>query len=249
MHARYILSTLIALATIAHGSGVNPYDRVSAVRALHIPKPKAELSPEERRAGYRVLLRGNPDVKEVALTFDDGPHQGKTLRLLETLRSLDVPAAFFVVGKMAVKQSEVLRSISHYGDLVENHTFNHPCLDAMTYAQVRSEYLQCSEIIHQATGTWPAFCRPPGGDFDPLVLKAAHDLGLTTALWTDDPGDFNKLPASEIAKRVIRTARPGGIILLHDGVSQTMQALPTIVRELRAQGYRFVRLDKLAARR
>lgn len=246
--ASFALTMLVATA-LAVANGINPFDRLGAVKALHLPKPKAELTEAEQRAGYKVLVRGNPADREIALTFDDGPHFAKTLQLLEELRLLQVPATFFVVGKMAALQPGVLQEIARYGNLVENHTFNHPCLDAMSYMQVRNEYLACSQVIHRATGRWPAFCRPPGGDFDPLVLKAASDLGLTTALWTDDPGDFNRIPPTQIVKRVVATARPGGIILLHDGLPETMAALPSIVAQLRAKGYRFVRLDHMAAHR
>ncbi len=246
-----MLITAVAFAafgarSIRHASATpGRLTREQIVKELGIAKPRAALTPEEIKAGYLALLKGDPNEKTIALTFDDGPHGLVTDRLLDTLRRYNVKATFFVVGKMAEKHPENVRSEAEDGHLVENHTYDHPCLDALTEAQVSLEYARCSETIFRLTGREPHYCRPPGGDFDPAVLHAATELGLTTTLWTDDPGDYRLIPEATIAARVIATARPGGIILLHDGIRETIEALPAIIDNLRSRGFRFVSVDEL----
>jgi len=219
--------------------------REQIVKLLGISKPTPRMTPEEMKAGYLTLSKGDPNEKTIALTFDDGPHGQKTDQLLDVLKEYHVPATFFVVGKMASKFPANIRREAQEGHLVENHTYDHLCLDALTAQQVKAEYERCSKTIFRLTGHQPRYCRPPGGDFDPAVLQAATDLGLTTTLWTDDPGDFNFLPAEKIRDRVISIARPGGIILLHDGIPGTIAALPEIIEDLRSKGFRFVSIDEL----
>lgn len=248
--ARKMLTALSLAAygalSLHHASAANAgMTREQVVKELGIAKPTNKLTPEEMAKGYLALTKGDPKDKTIALTFDDGPHGPVTDQLIELLKSYHVPATFFVVGKMALKHPDNIRHEADAGDLVENHTFDHPCLDALTEQEVSSEYARCSRVIHSLTGTSPRYCRPPGGDYDDKVLSASTKLGLITTLWTDDPGDYKFLPAETIASHVLYSARPGGIVLLHDGIPETVQALPTIIESLRLRGFRFVTVDQL----
>ncbi|HVT13905.1 MAG TPA: polysaccharide deacetylase family protein [Fimbriimonadaceae bacterium] len=187
--------------------------------------------------------------KTIALTFDDGPHGAKTMELLALLRKLDVKATFFVVGKMVVRNPWIVREEIAQGHEVGNHTFNHPNLDLLSEAQIAREYRACSDAIQWATGIRPKFCRPPGGRFDTDVLRAATDEGMWTVLWTDDPGDFAKPNPKVLIERIDTQMRNGGILLLHDGIPQTLQVLPGLVEGLRKRGYRFVTCSQLLDQR
>ena len=183
--------------------------------------------------------------KTVALTFDDGPHGEKTLELLKVLSDEAVKASFFVVGKQAAFNRQVLRRIRDMGHTIANHSYTHPNLTELSPAAARDEYAACSELIRDVTGQTPRFCRPPGGRTNAAVERAGREEGLRTVYWTVNSRDYTDLPPEEIARKVAGLVRPGGVVLLHGGVTATIEALPAIIRDLRNRGYRFVTLDEL----
>lgn len=208
---------------------------------------RSSVAPPTHRPA--LLSRGIPSSKTIALTFDDGPHPLFTDRLVALLQRERVPATFFVVGKMAERYPDLIRDEARAGDLVENHTFSHVRLTGLPAADVRTEFRACSDVIAAITGRPPQFCRPPGGDTDSKVVAAARSQGLTTVLWTDDPGDYARPGTATIVSRLLSKLSGGGIVLLHDGVEQTMDALPQFIRVARARGFEFVTVDRLTPRR
>jgi len=206
----------------------------------------AQSSREERQGLYLPkLIRGNTHEKLLALTFDDGPHPGFTERLLALLKQENVKATFFVVGKMVEKHPELLKDIVESGNLVGNHTFSHVTLTKIPENEVRAEYEACNDIVQDVTGIRMRFCRPPGGDYDRHVVRAATEQGLTTVLWTDDPGDYASPGTHVIERKTLDRLSNGGIILLHDGIDETMQVLPQIIAYARDHDYKFVTVDQL----
>jgi len=201
------------------------------------------------RGNSLMLLDHAYAPKTIALTFDDGPHGDKTIQLLGVLKQLDVRATFFVVGKMVDRAPWLVREEIALGNEVGNHTYDHLNLDSLTWPEIALEYKRCSDAIERAAGIRPKFCRPPGGRFDTDVLKAAEDEGMWTVLWTDDPGDFALPDPKVLVDRLDRQLKNGGILLLHDGIQETIQVLPQVVQELRKRGYRFVTCSELLADR
>ena len=199
--------------------------------------------------GFLLTLAGAGEAfrldKTVALTFDDGPHGEKTLELLRVLSDEEVKASFFVVGKQAAFNRQVLRRIRDMGHTIANHSYTHPNLTELSPAAARDEYAACSELIRDVTGQTPRFCRPPGGRTNAAVERAGREEGLRTVYWTVNSRDYTDLPPEVIARKVAGLVRPGGVVLLHDGVTATIEALPAIIRDLRNRGYRFVTLDEL----
>jgi peptidoglycan-N-acetylglucosamine deacetylase len=188
---------------------------------------------------YHKLLRGNHAVRAVALTFDDGPHPQFTPRLLDILRKYNVRATFFVVGRMAECCPNLIKMEDAGGHLVANHTYHHVNLTRIPEDEVRVEWQACSDVIKSIIDKDVLFCRPPGGDYDAEVIKAADETGLTTVLWTDDPGDYASPGDKVIETRVLDMISNGGIILLHDGVQQTIDVLPQIIETLQKKGFKF----------
>lgn len=212
-------------------------------------------SPEELRAQdarehlrgrpLAKLTRGNPREKLLALTFDDGPHPQTTEALLAELKRLDVRATFFVIGKMVERHPELLKAIDAGGHLVGNHTFSHVTLTKIPEPNIETEYRANQDLVQSVLGKTMRYCRPPGGDYDATVIRAAEALGLTTVLWTDDPGDYARPGDALIEERTLAKLSNGGIILLHDGVDQTLAILPQVVRYAKSRGFRFVTVDEL----
>jgi peptidoglycan/xylan/chitin deacetylase (PgdA/CDA1 family) len=206
----------------------------------------AQAQREERQGMYLPkLIRGNAREKLIALTFDDGPHLEFTEKLLALLRRENVKATFFVVGKMVEKNPQLLKDIIANGNMVGNHTFSHVMLTKIPVNEIRAEYEACNDIVEDVAGYHMRFCRPPGGDYDRHVVKAATEQGLTTVLWTDDPGDYASPGTHVIEKKTLDRLSNGGIILLHDGIQETLDVLPQIIAYARDHGYRFVTVDEL----
>jgi peptidoglycan/xylan/chitin deacetylase (PgdA/CDA1 family) len=195
------------------------------------------------------FYRGDPSKKQVALTFDDGPHPAWTPKLLAVLKKYHVKATFFVVGMRAEKNPELIRQEVADGHCIANHTYHHNRLAKDPVAMVSAEIQQCSAVIKQITGKAPRFFRPPGGTFDTQVTDTVDSLGYLTVLWTVNTGDFERPTAQVIEDRALRGVRNGAIFLFHDGVPQTIEALPEIITKLRAQGYEFVTIDEMVDQR
>lgn len=237
----------VALVNNATIDNSDRYWRRALEEVDRSPEEIEAQSEREQRQGLNVpkLIRGNPSEKLLALTFDDGPHTKFTTRLLALLRREDVKATFFVVGKMVERHPDLLRAIARDGHLIGNHTFSHVTLTKIPLVEVRAEYEACNDIVEDVTGQQMRFCRPPGGDYDRHVVQAATEQGLTTVLWTDDPGDYASPGTKVIQEQTLKRLSNGGIILLHDGVEQTLQVLPQIIHYARDRGYRFVTVDEL----
>lgn len=194
---------------------------------------------------YHKLFHGDLKKKEIALTFDDGPHPQYTPQLLAILAQAKVKATFFVIGEMADKYPELVLAEQRAGHSIGNHTYHHVNLTKILEPDVATEIKACGEALQRITGQPPRLFRPPGGDYDTGVATASEALGYTIALWTDDPGDYASPGAPVILQRTLKAAGNGGIILLHDGVQQTIDILPQLIATLKQQGYRFVTCDAM----
>lgn len=198
----------------------------------------------------RVLGRLSTDAKQVALTFDDGPNPTATPRVLEALRREQVPATFFLLGKHVERWPELARQVAVDGHALGNHGYHHRKLHARGPGYVRVDLALGTDAIERATNVRPAFFRAPHGFRSPWVNRIARELGQRTIGWTLGVWDSDKPGADAIVRRSVDGCRPGTILLLHDGDgydldgdrTQTAEALPRIIRELRERGYEFVRL-------
>jgi len=191
--------------------------------------------------------------KEIALTFDDGPSI-YTKQILDILSQKNVHATFFVVGQNAKRHPDITKEIVDRGNIIGNHSYNHKIYLMYEPSQKLVDNFNLSEgIIYQITAKKPRFARPPYGLRTPLGSKALQANGYIIAMWNDSTHDYNKEDASQISYSIIKNARPGGIIVLHDGRenkdqldrSNVVKALPLIIDELKKSGYQFVTVDEL----
>lgn len=195
---------------------------------------------------FNKILRGDTRRPQIALTFDDGPHPVYTLQLLNILRRMHTPATFFVVGEQVEKNPGLVRLEVAEGNEVGDHTYDHVNLTLIPPELVAYEVSHCDAVITKATGAPVRFFRPPGGEYNGEVLREVAGHGYITTLWTDDPGDFLKLTPAVIEKRTLAHLENGAIILLHDGIPETLEALPGIIAAARQRGYQFVTVSRLA---
>lgn len=204
-----------------------------------------DLDEVDKGLRFRKLIHGNLRGKEIALTFDDGPHPGYTPEILEILRRENIPATFFLVGSQAEKYPDLVRAELAAGHCVANHTYHHVSLPKIPQLFVADEIKACGDVLRAVTGKAPHLFRPPGGEYNRQVAEASSALGYTMVLWTDDPGDYTSPGEQVILQRTLGKASDGGIILIHDGIRQTINVLPQMIETLKKQGYRFVTVDEM----
>jgi len=187
----------------------------------------------------------------IALTFDAGASGEPTKSILSTLRSQGIRVTFFLTGKWAEKYPALVKSISDDGHEIANHTYSHPDLRKLGADSITEQLDRTDQIIFKLTGqhTAPLFS-PPFGSRDARVLSTAAKAGYSGIYWSLDSWDSVKqgITSREIADRVLERAQAGDIVLLHCGSAATAEALPEIVRELRAQGLQIVTVSELIGR-
>jgi peptidoglycan/xylan/chitin deacetylase (PgdA/CDA1 family) len=201
---------------------------------------KAELMQGLER--YQIE-RGLPWCREVALTFDDGPHPESTPKLLEVLRKYNAKATFFVVGSMARKHPDLVAAEVAEGHAVGNHTYNHRNMTSISPEEAAIELRACGDVLRDITGSPTRLFRPPGGRYSRETVALARAEGYTTVFWTVNTADYTEPSETRVAQRVLWGASNGAVFLLHDGYQETIDALPRILQNLQSRGYRFVTVN------
>ncbi len=194
--------------------------------------------------------------RQIALTYDDGPNDPHTLRLLEILAKHDVHATFFLIGRHVRQYPEIAREIIQAGHIVGNHTFTHPLLIFKSEAEIRRELTQCRLALQDAVTEPSNLFRPPFGGRRPAVLRIARELGLQPVMWNVTGYDWNAPPAPVIERKVSKQIRGGDVILLHDGGhkqigadrSQTVIATDHLITRYKAADYEFVTIPQMIAK-
>jgi len=210
------------------------------------------FDPNNRLYG-RVVSRGPADQRNVYLTFDDGPSPTATARILDTLATLDVPAAFFVLGRHARLHPELVRAVGASPHLLGNHTVTHRKLHLASPRRIARELDDAHVAIAEAAGRAPVAFRAPHGYRSPFLPAALARHGYPLVGWTLGVWDSARPGVEAIRRRVRAGLRPGTILLLHDGDgadpagdrAQTADALPGIVQDVRDAGYTLKPLAEL----
>jgi peptidoglycan/xylan/chitin deacetylase (PgdA/CDA1 family) len=203
---------------------------------------------------YGPTFTGLPrGFNQIALTYDDGPNDPHTLRLLEVFARHNVRATFFLIGKYVRQRPGLAREIVAAGHVVGNHTFTHPLLIFKRAAEIRRELADCRSALQDAIGDHSRLFRPPFGGRRPAVLRIARDLGLVPVMWNVTGYDWNAPPAEVIERKVSQRIRGGDVILLHDGGhaamgadrAQTVIATDRLIAKHKSDGYEFVTISQM----
>jgi peptidoglycan-N-acetylglucosamine deacetylase len=205
---------------------------------------------------YGRTLTRCPEANQLALTFDDGPNDIHTERLLEVLARHEVTATFFLIGRYVAMRPHVARAIAEAGHLVANHTYSHPNLLFVSRSRMLAELSDCSKAIADATGVDARFFRPPFGARRPGVLQTARDFGLNPVMWDVTCFDWRRTTADAVErharKRIERGGGRGHIVLMHDGAhtgmganrAHTVGATEQVIQRYKAR-YQFRRIDEI----
>jgi peptidoglycan/xylan/chitin deacetylase (PgdA/CDA1 family) len=194
----------------------------------------AALSPQSQLFGKTLIASRKSD--EIALTYDDGPNDIVTERLLEVLAAHNVRATFFLIGSFVRQRPQIVRAIASAGHLIGNHTMTHPWLAWQSSARIRQELAGCNAVLEDTLGTPIRYFRAPHGARRPTVLHIAHELGLTPVQWNLIPGDWLPIGAETIMARTVRGItrnrrhNRASNIVLHDGGQKALgqPRLPTV---------------------
>lgn len=197
-----------------------------------------------------IVHRVETNDKVIALTFDDGPVPGTTEKIISILAQEQIPATFFLTGREMERYPDGAKKLIAAGHQIGNHSYSHPRMVFMSYQAVANEVAKTNELIRNLGYKNEIVFRPPYGKkllMLPLYLQRNN---ITTVIWDIEPETFSEVSASseKITEHVVAEAKPGSIILLHvmyPSRQTSMDAVPGIIRELKAQGYRFVTVNDL----
>jgi len=238
------MSRLTTIALIGMGAAVVAFS--CGFQAQPVRKTRAYYE-EREEVVWEVPMK----EKLIALTFDDGPNPVTTMQILDLLARYEAKSTFFVVGKRMEKFPEVVKREALEGHEVANHTYSHLYLNSkISRSKLLEELNRTEDQIVGLTGKHCPWFRPPGGFFNDTVVQVARERGYTTVLWSwhQDTKDWRAPGTRAIVEKVLKNARNGDIVLFHDhvaGSTQTVQALETILPELKRRGYRMVTVSEL----
>ncbi|MCK2217570.1 polysaccharide deacetylase family protein [Actinomadura sp. ATCC 31491] len=220
------LSSLLAIAAVC-------------VTTLAPLPAQAATTPKKKAAAVDC-----EQVKCIALTFDDGP--GKYAgTLLDTLKKYDAKATFFLEGQYAKSRPQYVKRMVAEGHELGNHSYSHPDFTKSEPGAIRNEIQKTQDAVKKAAGVEPKLLRPPYGLADLTVSDIAEEYGMPIILWTAGSEDWSSKNVEAIKKKTLEVAKPGGIILMHDWVKQTVDAMPSIVKSLQNKGYHLVTVSEV----
>lgn len=218
------------------------------------PEPTAPSAPSTPL----TLTTFDTTERVIAITIDAGADQGYATEILDTLAAKQVKATFGMTGAWAEDNPELVQRMVADGHQLINHTYGHPSYTGFSTQstplprdQRISELTRTEALIQELTGyDMRPYFRPPFGDYDDSVLQDIATVGYTVnVLWSVDSLGWMGLTADEILERCLNASGPGGIILMHLGSqSQDAAALPALIDQLRADGYRFVTIEEMVGR-
>lgn len=186
------------------------------------------------------------DKKQIAISFDAAWGNDDTVTLINILSEYNVPATFFVVGAWVDKYPESVQQLSAAGHRVENHSNTHPYMTKLSVEQIKNEIECCNQKIAKITGRTPTLIRVPYGDYDNRVVETVEEMNMYCIQWDVDSLDWkDSATADSICKRVTSKVKNGSIVLFHNDADHTPEALPTILKCLKDEGYEFVLIEDL----
>ena len=183
----------------------------------------------------------NEEDKVVALTFDDGPSK-YTKDILDILKKYDACGTFFLIGNKVSFYGDILREMLSEGNEIGNHSYDHKYLTRLSEEEVKDEINKTQDEIKRVTGYTPTLFRPTYGGYN-NTLKSYIDL--TFVLWDADSRDWSVKSTEGIMYNVFKDVKSGSIILFHDNHEYSVNALPSVIKELKKQGYKFVTVSEL----
>lgn len=180
--------------------------------------------------------------KLIAFTFDDGPKPQNTERIIQALEKNDARATFFMLGQNAKAYPDIVKKVANSGNEVSGHSWDHPLLTKLGQSAIRNQCDRMNQAIYAAAKTNAANFRPPYGGINDNV-KQAVDGALI--LWSVDTLDWKTRNAAATIDSILKHAKDGDIVLMHDIHVQTVDAVEQVLPKLKEKGYEVCTVSEL----
>ncbi len=211
--------------------------------AMQTPTPDAATGT--KRLSYNSC---NVEGPYIALTFDDGPHATLTPKLLDILKEKGVKVTFFVLGECVAANPAVLQRAAAEGHEIGNHSWDHKALTKGGGSGVAMEINQTNAAIENAIGRKPTLVRPPYGATNAAITKRLNEeFGLKVIMWDVDPLDWKVRNSAHVKEEILKSTKPGSIVLSHDIHPTTVDAMAATIDALKEKGFKFVTVSELVA--
>jgi peptidoglycan-N-acetylmuramic acid deacetylase len=211
--------------------------------------PSAGKELDQLLAKYDAFYLGNPNKKEIYLTFDNGYENGYTAKILDVLKEKKVPATFFVTGHYLDTAPDLVKRMVKEGHIVGNHSWHHPDLTQVSNERLRKELESVRKKTEELTGQkGMMYLRPPRGIFSERTMAVARELGYCHVFWSLAFVDWqtnNQKGWKYAYDNIMKQIHPGAVLLLHTVSKDNADALAKAIDDLRKQGYTFKSLDDL----
>ena len=185
---------------------------------------------------------------KIALTFDCAWGNSNTQELLDILSEAGAKATFFVTGEFCDSFPEDVKRFSAAGHSVQNHSDKHPHIIGMNINDLIADIKECENKISMITGKKPRYYRAPYGEYDDNTITTAEGMGYQVIQWSADSIDWEDPDVPTIKKRILDKTQSGSILLFHNDLKNTAEALPSLLTELKQKGFEFVTLEELVYR-
>lgn len=245
------VKALIANPKETYGQVVAQWAKADNIKILNLPVPDQFQGKTIREIPLNIQNKeaAKTPTKLIALTFDDGPWPNTTTKILATLKQHQVKATFFVIGKHVKLYPQLIKQVVAEGHAIGNHTWSHE-YGYYSEAAAARELDETAKLVYQTTGVKTSLFRPPAGILNNGLVSTAQEKKYAVVMWSVDSKDWRYRGniSQPLAESVLKDAKPGGIILMHDGGGDrttTVQALPQIITQLKKQGYTFVTVPEL----
>ncbi|RDW17792.1 polysaccharide deacetylase family protein [Oceanobacillus chungangensis] len=190
------------------------------------------------------IYRGHPEKKMVSLMINVSWGTEYIPTILKTLQENKVKATFFIEGKWAKENAELVKMIDEQGHIIGNHAYNHPDMARISNQKIVEQIAQTNDILSAITGKTPKWFAPPSGSFNEQVVQSAYNLKMETILWTVDTIDWKKPSVSVMMNRVNSKLHPGATILMHP-TQVIAEGLDLLIKSIKENEYRIGTIDKL----
>lgn len=238
----FLIDLLMPMSTLSQQATIQPTPQLMHQQRIFSVQPKFQ-------GNIIKQAKVNPENKVIALTFDDGPTPNVTPQVLEILKQNNIKATFFLIGRNLNNFPQIGQQIVADGHAVGNHTWHHWRKLMMEFTAAR-EIDDTARLLYKTTGVLTSLFRPPNGFLNNGLANYALKQKDVVVLWSVDSHDWlgSRISVEQLVNNIVNKVTPGGIVLMHDGGgdrSRTVQALPTIIKELTQQGYKFVTVPEL----
>ncbi|MEA4925379.1 MAG: polysaccharide deacetylase family protein [Syntrophomonadaceae bacterium] len=192
------------------------------------------------------IFQGNTGTKAVALTVNVDWGEEFIPAMLEEFKKNNALATFFVTGRWAEKNPELLKQMAAAGHSIQNHGYKHVHFNQLSPAEVTGEIKKAEDIIFGITGTRSSFFASPYGEYNPQLVRTVNSINYQYIMWSADTIDWQRPDPGTIVNRVIKKVHNDAIVLMHP-TEPTVKALPEMLKQLKEQNYQMITIDKITA--